>query len=1173
MAEVTAAREHLIAALEADLIGPYEGAEAFATSTERLRIPPSRWYLTGFLAAMEAREVADPPDDGAGAGSDTDAEDGGAPDDPPKRRHLHPASIGLSVLVPAARAGEADTVVATVRWADYLPEEEAEPEDEAAREAGDAAVVEAAETALPVSAPEPSARRIVWRRQPRAPVAVELPLDPRVILKGVPLPGEPGVWLRGRLADADGRGLPPGTRALSLFVVNQRGSGDLGEPGESGDTRQADKRYLFQVGLDIEHPHGFVPRPNARGETSSDPDEQIADLQFRHCTEWAVGHGVSARPLDDAEGGPVRRVGTTWLPRAEVRRVVPHEVPGLAIEMETLAELAAGVDPAPLAAALNPLPAAYETWIVGKEAIPLDTVARRATRERLLRDARTAKDRIAAGIALLTSDAGADVREAFHFANRAMALQARRKRDEAPQWRLFQLAFVLLNLPGVADGAHPDREIVELIYFPTGGGKTEAYLGLIATTLALRRLRGRERPDRGEGVAVLLRYTLRLLTLDQLARAATLLCALELLRRERPERLGEGRFTIGLWVGRSATANTLEDAARQITDWKNRPGGAGSSPFPLVRCPWCDREIDRDGVRVRPDPRNPQEVVVHCLDDGCAFHSDASPDGLPVLFVDEQIYRELPAFLVATVDKLAMLPWRGETGMLFGRAEWRQVREGQAGNAGKVLFYGPLDATPREARRLPEGLLPPELIVQDELHLISGPLGTLVGLYETVVEALCRRGSGPVPKILAATATVRQAAAQTRALFGRVRPPAVFPPPGVEDGETFFARVDRTHPGRLYLGVAAPGRAMKALLLRAYVALLSSARKVWDESARDADKRRTADAYMTLVGYFNSLRELGGMRRLVEDEVVRRADKQPERRPEGADPRRWFRARKIQAEPVELTSRESTAGIAEAKARLDLAWSETRHVDVLLASNMISVGVDISRLGLMIVAGQPKTTAEYIQASSRVGRRPEVGPGLVVTCLNVYKPRDRSHYEHFLAYHDSFYRDVEASSLTPFSGPALERGLAGSLVALARLADPLLTAPAAAGRIGDHRELGEAAVRTLAERAGRHRAAEAPADDAPDEPLGAAVARLATELLDAWETLAREAAEGAGGRRYSRFDLDKRGGRPLLFQVLEPDRPEAGTLDARFAAPTSMRDVEPTVHLWLERQPLGGHRA
>jgi hypothetical protein len=182
------------------------------------------------------------------------------------------------------------------------------------------------------------------------------------------------------------------------------------------------------------------------------------------------------------------------------------------------------------------------------------------------------------------------------------------------------------------------------------------------------------------------------------------------------------------------------------------------------------------------------------LDDGCAFHSDASPDGLPVLFVDEQIYRELPSFLVATVDKLAMLPWRGETGMLFGRAEWRQVREGQAGNTGKILFYGPLDATPREARRLPDGLLPPELIVQDELHLISGPLGTLVGLYETVVEALCRRGDGPVPKILAATATVRQATAQTRALFGRVRPPAVFPPPGVEDGETFFACVDRRAP-------------------------------------------------------------------------------------------------------------------------------------------------------------------------------------------------------------------------------------------------------------------------------------------------------------------------------------------------------------------------------------------
>ncbi len=1172
MSEVTAGREHLISALGADLIGPYDGVEAFLTSTERLRIPPSRWYLTGFLAALAAREVPDPPDDEMGAGSDSDLEEAGPPDAGTRRKQLLPASIGLSVLLPRATPGEADGVRVTVRWADYVREEVAS-DGESGGEA------EAVDSNGAGTISEPSATRSVWCRVPREPIAVEVPLDPALIRSGLELPGAPGVWLRGRLAEAEGRGLPGGTRALSLFVVNQRG---LGEP------RDADERFMFQVGLEIEHAVGFVPRPNARGEDSSDPDEQIADLQFRGRAEWAVGHGVAACPLDlppDPPGGeaataaPVRRVATTWLPCAEVRRVVPHEVVGLPIEMETLAALAAGDDPSALRAALAPLPAAYGAWIKQQGEIPLESPSRRATRDRLLADAQRARERIVAGIDLLGQDA--EVREAFQFANLAMARQARRKRpDQAPGWRLFQVAFVLLNLPGLADGRHPDREIVELIYFPTGGGKTEAYLGVIATTLALRRLRGRARPDGGEGVAVLLRYTLRLLTLDQLARAATLICALELLRREHADRLGGARFAIGLWVGRSATANTLQEAAVRIQEFKNRRDVAASSPYPLVNCPWCNEAIDRDGMRLRPDPKKPSEVVVHCQNDACAFHADESPDGLPVLFVDEQIYRELPAFLVATVDKLAMLPWRGETGMLFGRV---RGREGGGGRG----FYGPLDGgAPPGGRPLPDGLLPPEVIVQDELHLISGPLGTMAGLYETVIEALCRQpgeggAPGPLPKILAATATVRQAAAQTRALFGRTVPPAVFPPPGVDDGETFFARVDRKSPGRLYLGVAAPGRAMKALLLRVYVGLLAAGNLVWDEAGSRSSEakpnrtrdpkaaRKTADAYMTLVGYFNSLRELGGMRRLVEDEVVRRCPIQPDRRPEGADGRRWFRARRIQGEPVELTSREATARIAETKARLGLPHSESQHVDVLLASNMISVGVDISRLGLMVVAGQPKTTAEYIQATSRVGREPEERPGLVVTCYNVFKPRDRSHYEHFLGYHGSFYRDVEASSLTPFSGPALERGLAGALVGLARLGDPRWTPGCAAGvEILRDREPGEAAVRALSERARRHRTL----DPDSEATLGAEVARLATALLDDWQTLAQEAAEGAGGRRYSPFDLDRKGGKALLFQVLDSDRPEAGTRDARFAAPTSMRDVESTVHLWLQRQPLGGYK-
>ncbi|MEI8258437.1 MAG: helicase-related protein, partial [Deltaproteobacteria bacterium] len=539
----------------------------------------------------------------------------------------------------------------------------------------------------------------------------------------------------------------------------------------------------------------------------------------------------------------------------------------------------------------------------------------------------------------------------------------------------------------------------------------------------------------------------------------------------------------------------------------------------------------------------------------CEFAPRHNTDGIPVLFVDEQIYRELPSFLVATVDKFAMLPWRGETGMLFGRAYARDGRK----------FYGPMDHKPKGATGIPDGLRPPELIVQDELHLISGPLGTMVGLYETAIEHLsCRTVNGkPVrPKVIASTATVRRAREQIRALFGRQHM-SLFPPPGIDAGETFFAYVDRTHEGRQYVGVAAPGRALKAILLRTYATLLSAARKQFDPQG---PPNQPGDPYMTLAGYFNSLRELGGMRRLVEDDVRTRAGGVEQRVPAshvGRHP--WGTNREISM-PVELTSREKAGAIKEAKDRLGKPHTTKEHVDVLLASNMISVGVDIDRLGLMVVAGQPKTTSEYIQASSRVGRQ---HPGLVVTCFNVRKPRDRSHYERFAAYHESFYRYVEATSLTPFSGPALERGLAGTLVAMARLGDPTLTAAGAAMDIEAHHAVAEACVKILADRAARH-STRLEADDS--ERLAESVRDRGRKFIEAWEKLVKEAREAATKRSYSPYDRDKAAGKPLLFSPVDDNIPDPHTLDARFVAPTSMRDVEESVHLWIERRALGGKR-
>lgn len=561
---------------------------------------------------------------------------------------------------------------------------------------------------------------------------------------------------------------------------------------------------------------------------------------------------------------------------------------------------------------------------------------------------------------------------------------------------------------------------------------------------------------------------------------------------------------------------------------------------------------------MEPNKTAPNEVVTSCVSESgqppsdCEFAPKNNREGLPVVFVDDQIYRELRSFIVATVDKFAMLPWRGETALLFEKASAR---------LGKTCF-GPMDSVPRDATRLPAGLLPPDLIVQDELHLISGPLGTMVGLYETAIEWLSTNHAGgkPVlPKVIASTATVRRARTQIHALFGR-RSMSLFPPPSVDAAETYFAKLDRDHPGRLYVGVAAPGRPLKAILLRTYVALLAAAQKQYVLAGPEA-----ADAYMTLAGYFNSLRELGGMRRLVEDDVRTRCSNIEDRIPyehRGAHP--WGKNRDVQM-PVELTSREKAGAIKEAKDRLNQAHGAKEHVDALLASNMISVGVDIDRLGLMVVAGQPKSTSEYIQASSRVGRQ---HPGLVVTCFNVRRPRDRSHYERFVAYHESFYRYVEATSLTPFSGPALDRGLSGTMMAMARLGHPVLTPPAAAMDIEKQHQLAESCVEAIAKRGGDQ------ARDTDDAlRLTKALRDRGNKLIAAWERLIKEARDEGGTKRsYSRFDKDKTAGRPLLFTIIDDDPPPPNSDDARFAAPTSMRDVEPSVHLWLERRPLGGRR-
>ena len=1105
------ARERLVEALELDLVGPSPGHELSEELLHR-RSRPSNWYLTGFLIPVDA-----PPEQSADADSDDEFEDvpeseGFAEESAEERvaakKAYFPSSMGLSTLV----AAEARALTVVVRWGDYALSEH-EPEE------GDA---------IPV-----------WRRTPRE-ASVQVPLGERsgeLVVHDVPDSGGLELHALDRSVAVGGgmAGIPAGTRSVSVFLVNKR----------SPDIDQPDLAYAFQPELELRCAESFVPRPDLRGAGAEDWDDRVADLHYAGTPEYATGHGVSADWDVHDERCAVLR--TRWIPRAEVEKTETAPIEGVELSMRALGDLA---DADATRAALTPLVERYRAWISDqRDVLGGLTAHRHETAQLLLANADIAANRIDRGIQALAVDP--DTLDAFRVANRAVAAALRRRLDiDEPRWRAFQLAFILVNLPGIVDPSDVDRETVDLLFFPTGGGKTEAYLGLSAFTMVLRRLRHPEAAGHaGAGVSVVMRYTLRLLTLDQLQRAAGLVCALELERERAPERYGEWPFEIGLWVGKAATPNILgkkgdgrSDSARsKVSRFKNQPN-RHPSPIPLEQCPWCERRFAPESFTLLPDSDRPKELRVVCANFECEFSGDRT---LPVVAVDEPLYRRLPAFLVATVDKFATLPWIGPSGTLLGGAE-RSDADG---------FYGA--AEPGRGRPLPAPLPPPDLVIQDELHLISGPLGTMAGLYETAIATLCVRtlaGREVRPKIVASTATVRRAQDQVQALFGRALT-QVFPPPGPDRRHSFFARtlLATEKPARRYVGVAAAGRNPKVAMRKVWLALMSAAENLYREAGGHERDDNPVDPYMTVVGYFNSLRELGGARRILEEEVSNTLRSYGQRR-RVEEPRRLFRDRKRFSEVVELTSRVPTDRVADARRRLGLDFTERDRVDCAIATNMISVGLDIPRLGLMGVLGQPKTTAEYIQATSRVGRTDEA-PGLVVTLLNVHKPRDRSHYERFRHYHETFYRSVEVGSVTPFSARALDRGFAGAVVAMARHLRPELGPATGAQKL--------AAVRAELEQsllvAFRERLMQQPISEEERGERLAGVQSRVVDLLDSWQNVQEGYASVGAEMQYQRYELD--GPRPLLREVLETDFETEH--HRKFRVGRSLRDVEPEVNLFL----------
>jgi hypothetical protein len=855
--------------------------------------------------------------------------------------------------------------------------------------------------------------------------------------------------------------------------------------------------------------------------------------------------------------------------------------------MLALAEL----ERADLEKALKTLVDDYAAWIddqrarVGKTVVGYDTPANEA-----LDRCKTTLERLRAGLKVLLSDPKA--LDAFRFANRAMAHQRvrgiyalKRRRGEDivfadvdvrknRSWRPFQLAFLLLSIPSLADPKHADRTspaeaFADLLWFPTGGGKTEAYLGVAAFAMGVRRLQSAvENIDGGRGLTVIMRYTLRLLTLQQFQRAATLLCAMESIRWGDVAKWGPEPFTLGLWVGNKVTPGTTEQSHQAIEAIRDRDRSrAGiASPAQLTSCPWCGSEI-QPGRDIDVDKATGR-TAIYCGDKlaRCEFtkarsSTNAHP-GLPVKVVDEEIYHRPPTMMIATVDKFAMMAWRAEVRTLFGRVREECERHGLlwpghgcGGGHRARKPHGAAKVNPVRAVR------PPDLIIQDEFHLISGPLGTMVGLYETAVDDLCSWQVGTTkvrPKVVASTATVRRAADQVRNVF--MRRLAIFPPKALDVEDDFFSvqRSVEGKPGRRYMGICSPGSSRPAVLIRTYTAFLTAAQGLFDAFGP------VADPYMTLVGYFNSLRELGGMKRLAEDDVQTRSFRVKMSLVE----RPGLEQRRVGI-IAELTSRVSNSDIPKYLDQLEIPFEGVfdpnagkfvrpsvappsgagsqrpagpRPIDVVLATNMLSVGVDVNRLGVMVVNGQPKGTAEYIQATSRVGR---AFPGLVAAVLTWARPRDLSHYETFEHYHATFYQHVEAQSVTPFSPRAMDRGLTGTMLAMMRNRfDPFSPNPGAGALNSPSRPEMVSTVDSVAERTWEV------TEDSAKKSLANA------ELKSRADEWAKEAAVPGRTLVYQKY-----GAGPTAYALLEAPgiRPWS-----TWTVPMSMREVEPGVNLVME---------
>ena len=832
----------------------------------------------------------------------------------------------------------------------------------------------------------------------------------------------------------------------------------------SFSNEQLNRNSIFQGEISISGVT-FLPYKQLSETNPFDEELNLINFQYRKEHSFAIGHGCAVNWNDDKNPTELK---TTFLPEVDIKNysnAFKEDFPENLKDITELKKLSiwTDLDKQTIVQKLKLFAQEYKGWISKQEQTKAEDNYKKSLSTILEKQNKT-YERLIKNIDFLNQNEIAF--KSFLLSNTAMYIQMLisnkdlfgkkgielseidknfkyndleffKNHSFKPNYRPFQLAFFLLNIESTINEDSNDRNnVVDLLWFPTGGGKTEAYLAITAFTIISRRiLHGKD----SDGVSVIMRYTLRLLTAQQFERATKLILSLDFLRRfVKPNEdyfFGDDKVSIGMWVGASTTPNSYKDAQTifkktfdEITKLNNKKAGdyRKANTFPITSCSWCGCNLVSQNNSGRFDlgyKATEKAFSTNCLNPSCAFSAE-----LPIYFVDDKIYQNPPTLLFATVDKFAMLTHREEGHHLFNSQD--------------------------------EKKLPPDLIIQDELHLLSGPLGSITGLYESIVELLSTKGKRK-PKIITSTATTRNTEQQVAMLYGN-RELNIFPPMGVTYDDNFFSYVS-TESKRKHIGFMPTGKTALNSQIRILGNLLLARIKLFKyyrvkESLTQEEAIHRENNFWTIVSFYNSLRDVGKVYNKVPAEI---SDflKLLHNRYQLPKQTYGYNYFGLAGRTKELTSRIESNSIKKLLNELEMPFSLVakdgynfvqNSVDLVLASNMFSVGIDIERLNVMLMNGQPKNVAEYIQASSRVGRKDK---GIVINLLDANRSRDKSYFENYVPFNNAYYKFVEPLSVTPFTEIALDKVLASLLVCYVRHKQGLYLDKRAKDFTGDYREL------------------------------------------------------------------------------------------------------------------------